>query len=105
MPKYTFVCPVCNHSEQNYVPRKVSEVACEACYSQGRKDVWMKRKMPTLAGRPDTTEVVDEYTGTVWKEDQQELIKQRKDEYYWSIEVPRLVNSGTYSIETMVEMG
>jgi len=27
----------------------------------------------------------------------------RSDNYFWSVEVPRLVNTGTYSIETMIE--
>jgi len=65
----------------------------------------MERQMPILNGQSNVTEVVDKYMGIVWKEGQRELVKERHDEYYWSVEVPRLVNSGTYSLETMLQNG
>lgn len=65
----------------------------------------MKRQMPKLGGQSQVNETVDEYTGITWKDGQRDAIKERKDKYYWEVEVPRMVNSGTYSIETMLEMG
>jgi hypothetical protein len=65
----------------------------------------MARNHPTLNGPSNVTEVVDKYTGIKQRTDQSLDIKQRKDEYYWTVEVPRLVNSGTYSVETMLENG
>lgn len=65
----------------------------------------MVRLMPTLAGKAQVNETVDKYAGRVWQDDQRESIKERKDKHYWEVEVPRMVNSGTYSLETMLEMG
>ena len=61
------------------------------------------RQLPILNGPSSVTEVINKYTGTTWRPNQKEEVKQRRDEYYWSVEVPRLVNSGTYSMETMLE--
>jgi hypothetical protein len=97
MPKYTFLCSSCSSEVQMYVPPLVKEVPCKAC--QGS----MNRQMPTLNGPSNVREVVDKNTGITWTDGQQEMIKDRKDEYYWTIEVPRFVNSGTYSLETMLE--
>jgi hypothetical protein len=65
----------------------------------------MKRQLPKLGGQPDVHETVNEYTGVTWKEGQKEAIDERRAKYYWEVEVPRMVRSGTYSIETMLEMG
>lgn len=65
----------------------------------------MLRKLPTLSGQSDVHETVDSYTGTIQREDQRKIIEKRRDDYYWTVEVPRLVNSGTYSVETMLEQG
>lgn len=103
MPKYTFKCPECGLVEQQNVPRSVKEVSCCRCAPD--KESWMKRQMPKLGGQSEVNETVDEYTGIVWKDGQRESIKERKEKFYWEVEVPRMVNSGTYSIETMLEMG
>lgn len=63
----------------------------------------MIRQLPTLNGPSKVTEVIDKYTGTTWMKDQREEIKSRHDHYYWSVEVPRMVQSGTYSVETMLD--
>jgi len=103
MPKYTFSCPMCSTSLQQNVSRDTSEIACVNCQKQDLANVKMKRQMPKLGGQPQVNEVVDKYVNRVWQDGQQESIKVRRDKYYWSVEVPRMVNSGTYSVETMFE--
>jgi hypothetical protein len=49
------------------------------------------------------TEVVDKYTNVSRIENQEKDLKIRSDRNYWLNVVPGLVNSGTYSKETMVE--
>ena len=80
-----------------YVPSLIKEVECKTCSST------MCRQMPTLNGPANVREVVDKNTGITWTDGQQDMVKDRKDEYYWTVEVPRFVNSGTYSLETMLE--
>jgi hypothetical protein len=103
MPKYTFKCPECGLEEQQTVPRHIKEVSCCRCAPD--KESWMKRQLPKLGGQPDVNETVNEYTGVTWKEGQKEAIDERRAQSYWEVEVPRMVRSGTYSIETMLEMG
>lgn len=102
MPKYTFECPNCGTAEQQYVPRNIKTVSCCKCAPE---EVWMKRKLPTLSGNPEITEVIDDYTGKTIKQDQGKMVKERRDIYYWSIEVPKLVRSGVYGLDTMLENG
>jgi copper chaperone CopZ len=99
MPKYTFKCGSCPLKEQLYVSSLTKRIICGNCGDD------MYRQLPTLSGKSDVKETVDSYTGIVHVEDQRALIEQRSDEHYWTIEVPRLVNSGQYSVETMLEMG
>ncbi len=99
MPKYTFICSSCNSGMQKYVSRSIKELVCDKC------NATMMRQLPNLSGPTDVTEVIDEYIGTTQKPDQRDLVEQRRDEYYWTVEVPRLVDSGTYTVETMLEMG
>jgi hypothetical protein len=61
--------------------------------------------MPSLNGKSTVTEVVDKYLGQTHIEDQRKILEDRKQDYYWAVEVPRFVNSGTYSLETMLENG
>ena len=98
MPKYTFLCSECGSSTQRYVSRKTRELDC-AC---GAK---MLRQVPRLSGPPEVKETVDKFFNVQLPQDHKEQIRERSDEYYWSVEVPRLVNSGKYSLETMLEMG
>jgi predicted nucleic acid-binding Zn-ribbon protein len=100
MPKYTFVCPSCGANDQLVVGSHIKKMKCMTC-----KDSWMKRQLPTLSGPPDVQETVDKYTNQKQVADQREMVEQRRDEYYWSVEVPRLVNSGQYGIDTMLDLG
>lgn len=97
MPKYTFTCHTCGDSRQEYVPVSVKDITC------GRCDSAMIRQMPILADKVEVKELIDSHQGVSWKEDQQKLVKDRKRTYFWEIEVPRMVASGIYSLETMLE--
>lgn len=97
MPKYTFKCNKCSLQKQTYTNTSVKEIECECGDS-------MKRQMPSLRGLK-TTETVDKYTNRKHISDHDNVLKERKLDYYWSVEVPKMVNSGTYSIETMIEQG
>ena len=96
MAKYRFVCPTCNVLRQENVSLE-TKVVCIDCHSE------MDRQLPTLNGPSNVTEIINKQTGVAWRPDQKDEVKQRREEYYWSVEVPRFVASGTYSIETMME--
>lgn len=97
MPKYTFHCDDCGNEVQQNVPSSKSSIPCVHCYTA------MRRLLPKLNGSPRVNETVDKYMGAVRMVDQEEQVKLRKDEYYWTVEVPRFVQSGIYSVETMLE--
>ena len=61
--------------------------------------------MPTLNGASEVLETVDKESGTQWRPDHKDDLEKRKAEYFWKHEVPRLVDSGTYGIDTMLENG
>jgi ribosomal protein S27E len=95
VPKYTFKCPGCQSTISAYTS-SLTEIDC----SCGLK---MDKQLPTLSGKAQVTEVVDKMAGKSWKQDQKEILTERKADYFWSVEVPRFVDSGTYSLETMLE--
>jgi hypothetical protein len=97
MPKYTFACESCGKILQKYASIDTSDISCEC--GQG-----MQRKMPSISGMK-STEVVDKLLNKKHFIDQDNSMKERKLQYYWEIEVPKMVNSGTYSLETMIEQG
>lgn len=99
MPKYTFKCNL-GHTTQKITSSSVVFIPCieDNCKST------MSRQMPNVLP-PNVTEVVDKYTGITHIDGQKDIISERKEEYYWTVEVPRMVNSGTYSLETMLENG
>lgn len=65
----------------------------------------MSRQLPVLSGPASVKETVDKFFNVQHHSNQKELIQERSDDYYWTVEVPRMVNSGKYSMETMLEMG
>lgn len=64
----------------------------------------MKRLLPNI-GSKKVTELVDPWNGVRQEEDIKKKLEDRRTEYFWDVEVPRLVESGTYSIETCLENG
>lgn len=98
MPKYTFACPKCESLEQKITDISTNNIKCHVCGSD------MVRQMPILKGLK-TTEVIDKYTNKKHTVDQKEKLTERKLDYYWAIEVPKLVNSGIYELGTMLQQG
>ena len=97
MPKFRFRCQ-CGNEIERFVSLKTEETDCSSC---GAK---MKRQFPG-AGSQQVREVVDSFTNTRQTPDAKAENKARKTEYFWEIEVPRLVQSGTYSTQTMLDEG
>jgi hypothetical protein len=95
MPKYRFVCDKCGKGGHKYVPTSVTELSCKDC------DGKMHREMPKLASGTEVKETVDQYTGVTWNQDQKSLTKERHEQHFWEVEVPRLIQ--TYSLETCIE--
>ena len=58
--------------------------------------------MPRLRGLKNT-EVVNKHTNEKHIVDQDDIVTERKADYYWSVEVPKMVASGTYELDTMLE--
>ena len=98
MPKYRFVCEKCGRAIQQYVSPKTVSVVCECGHD-------MDRQMPTMNGPTTVHEVSDKRMGYKWLDDHQNVIQDRKLHYFWAVEVPRMVASGIYSVETMLENG
>jgi ribosomal 30S subunit maturation factor RimM len=96
MPRYTFSCKRCRLSFKKYTSSK-SDIVCSC-------GLTMKKELPELTGI-EVRETVNTLTNTKWKQDQKQISKQRSDDYFWKVEVPRLVASGVYTVQTMVENG
>lgn len=60
------------------------------------------RQMPNVLSS-EVKEVIDPYTNVSWANDQQAMIKARREQHYWEVEVPRLVEK--YSLQTCLEQG
>ena len=97
MPKYTFVCPKCHTSFQKYASVKNTSAPCE-CGDEA------SRQMPNISGTR-CTETVDKLLNRKHTADQAKTTQERKLNHYWTVEVPNMVNSGIYSIETMLQQG
>lgn len=95
MPKFKFICP-CGQEEVAFVSPKTNHILCDTCGSE------MIRQLPNIGGQ-EVRETIDHLTNTRWKQDQKEILGQRKEEYFWKVEVPRLVQ--TYSLETCLQEG
>lgn len=97
MPKYNFTCTKCEHKTHKYVPSTIETIECSECHEP------MSRDLPTIKGETEVREVVDPYTNRKWGKDHEAVMKKRKEDHYWDVEVPRLVQ--THSIETCLEQG
>jgi putative FmdB family regulatory protein len=93
MPKYSFHCNKCDKTKLIYTSSDTKKVSCE-CGSE------MDRSLPNIAIQR-VTETVDTYTNIKRDQNHDEMIKQRRDDYYWNIEVPRLIQR--YSLKTCLE--
>jgi len=92
MPKYKFEC-ACGYTYSKFLSIKTTSTICPQCNRE------VKRSFPIVSMQ--TKEVIDRQTGVEWVKDQEEQIKERRDEHYWRVEVPRLVQ--TVCLETALE--
>lgn len=96
MPKYTFVCHNCGEQKTQYAPVSITEFPCGKC------DSAMIRQLPS-SGSQEVTEKIDDFTGVTRTQDSESLNKERREQHYWEVEVPRFIE--TYSTETCIEQG
>lgn len=78
-----------------YVPHLVRDILCSCGGTSNRQ-------FPNIA-QQQVNETVDTFTGTKRDQNHVENMKERRDEHYWSVEVPRLIQ--TMSTETCLEQG
>ena len=95
MPKYVFKCESCGKEKTVITSPDNTKMDC-GCGSS------LIRQMPNLAGKK-VNETIDSYNNVKRDQDHSDLMKQRKEENYWTVEVPRLVQK--YSVETCLEQG
>lgn len=98
MPKYTFRCE-CGHFSIKYTPKNKNVLRCPKCKGT------MNREMPTLNGPCDKKELVNPFLNSKRIDNQTEIIEARRLKHYWEVEVPKMVNSGIYGLDTMLEKG
>jgi len=91
--KYIFECGSCKKKESKFVPVKTTELPCECGGTQ-------YRKLPNIATQT-VNETVDTFTNTKRSQNHDADIKQRRDDHYWTVDVPRFIQ--TYSTETCLE--
>ncbi len=96
MPKYKFYCETCKIEVERYTSPKLERTECDMCMSP------MERKLPG-SGSQVVREVVDDFTNVRNTPDEKAQNKARKTEYFWEVEVPRLIQ--TYSLETCLQEG
>lgn len=95
MAKYTFLCEKCGKSKQLITSLKTKQITCEC-------GELMIRQFPNIAVQ-QVNETIDTYTNTKRNDNHDIMIKTRRDDYYWEVEVPRLVQS--YCTETCLTEG
>lgn len=98
MAKYRFQCEKCGTIALCYASVSTETLACKAC------DGNAKRLFPNI-GSKKVTETVDSFLGVRQEDDNKKQLEDRRTEYFWEVEVPRFVQSGTYSMETMLAEG
>lgn len=95
MAKYVFKCSACQKTEEKFVPSLVKDIVC-ACGATSL------RQFPNIA-QQQVNEVIDTYAGVKRDQNHDDNMKERRDDHYWSVEVPRLIQ--TMSPETCIENG
>ena len=96
MPKYNFTCTKCLTKTHKYVSINVETITCEC-------GEVMSRDLPNTNSPTEVRELVDPYTNRTWGKDHESVMKNRREDHYWEVEVPRLVEK--YSLETCLEQG
>lgn len=98
MAKYRFQCEGCQVIVERYTASTVETQPCKECGGLA------KRLFPNI-GMKKVTETVDSFLNIRHEDDQKKLLEDRRTEHFWSVEVPRFVESGTYCVETMLAEG
>jgi hypothetical protein len=98
MAKYRFQCEKCSTIIERYASVETEALSCKEC--SGRA----KRLFPNI-GSKKVTEKVDPFLNINHEEDHKRQLEDRRTEYFWEVEVPRFVQSGIYSTETMLAEG
>lgn len=96
MAKYVFICSSCTATVHKYLSADKGSIHCYECGGT------MNRQFPKI-GAQEVRETIDSLTGVTWHQDQAEQTAKRKEDHYWEVEVPRLVQK--YSVETCLENG
>jgi len=94
MPKYHFICDSCKADIERYASIKTEESKCPTCSGT------MKRQFPNI-GSQVVKEVVDKFTNTKHTINQKAEDAERKQDHFWTVQVPRLVQE--YGIQTCLE--
>lgn len=89
------MCDKCGTHIDRFASTTTEQVKCQEC-----QDGTMKRQLPN-SGSQVVKEVVDKFTNVRHTDNQKSEDAQRKQDYFWEVEVPRLVQH--YSIETCLE--
>jgi hypothetical protein len=98
MAKYRYQCEDCSIVFERYTSVSIEALPCKECGAKA------KRLFPNI-GSKKVTETVDSFTNIRHEEDNRKNIENRRLEHFWSVEVPRFVQSGIYSTETMLAEG
>lgn len=99
MARFTFECDNCGHTKQIIISHIQKTIPCEECGST------MIRKLPISNSKSTVKETIDAYTNQQQIPDQKDCIKERHEKYFYEVEVPRMVASGTYTLETILRNG
>lgn len=96
MPKYKFICR-CGAEVTKYTSASTSSIRCASCSST------MERQIPSSVEQATVKELVDSYTGIHLPPDNKETLDARRSEYFWKVEVPRLI--AEYPVEHCLQEG
>lgn len=96
MPKYRFICD-CGAEVTKYTSASTFSLVCAVCSKS------MNRQIPSSVEQSTVKELVDAYTGIHLPPDNKEILDARRSEYFWSVEVPRLVTQ--YPVEHSLQEG
>jgi len=97
MPKFRLICSKCKKEVTKLIPKKWDNLPCDC-------GGILQKQFPT-SGTKVVTETTNQITNTRKMEDLDINIKERQGKYFWEVEVIRLVNSGIYSLDTMLSNG
>jgi DNA-directed RNA polymerase subunit RPC12/RpoP len=97
MPKYIYKCNKCNKEIERITPSTWQSINCKCGGA-------MVKQLPILK-KTVTRETVDKDRNVSWIDNQEKIMNDRSREHFWKHEVKKLVQSGQYSVKTMIENG